>query len=122
MTATMFIALVTLAVQSDPQQTCLLGKVDRARTLSSTCLSCHDGSAAPSVAFHTATSGGSHPVSVTYAFARPEVAVRPIGPLDPLVVLPGGRVECVSCHAGDGTGPHKTVLSFSALCTGCHQK
>jgi predicted CXXCH cytochrome family protein len=122
-TSTVIIAIVTLAaVQADPDSVCALARVDRARTLSSTCLSCHDGSAAPAVRADAPGGHGIHPVSVSYAHARAEVAIRVVGPLDARVVLPAGRVECVSCHADQGQGPHKTVVSIGELCTGCHLK
>lgn len=136
MTATALIALMMLnAAQPAPEQVCLLGRVDRASTSSASCLACHDGSAGPPVAFHaagasvgfamgTGASGraGAHPVSVPYALGRREVALRAFGPRDPAVILPGGRVECVTCHSATGAGPRRTVLEFSALCGGCHQK
>jgi hypothetical protein len=122
MTATVLIALVTFAAAEwAANESCPLAGVDRPTTLSSTCLSCHDGSVAPAVALHAADGRGAHPVSVRYA-GRADVSIRPNGPLDPLVVLPAGRVECVTCHSGEGTGPHRTVLPVGALCLGCHDK
>lgn len=98
--------------------TCTLGRVDRATTTSETCLSCHDGSTAPAVALH-AVANGAHPVGVSYALARPESSLRRYGPTSARLVLPRGRVECVTCHAIDGRGPHWTV-SPADLCTACH--
>lgn len=121
MTATVMIALLTLAALQ-PEETCALARVERAKTLSSTCLSCHDGGAAPAITPHDTRVPGSHPVSVPYASARAAVSLRRSGPRDPAVVLPAGRVECVTCHAADGQGPHRTVLATAALCTGCHEK
>lgn len=123
MTATVLIGLLTLAgARPDAAPTCALERVDRARTSSATCLTCHDGSAARAVEVHSTGPRSSHPVGVSYALARPALAVRRAGPLDARVVLPAGRVECVTCHAADGAGAHRTVDPAGGLCGGCHAK
>lgn len=123
MTATALLAALTLTVfVPNSDSPCGLARADRARTLSTSCLACHDGSAAPSIRMHVAGAQGSHPVGVAYAAARRQVAVRLGGPLDPRLLLPLGRVECVTCHAIEGSGPRWTVVSFGALCTSCHDK
>lgn len=123
MTVTAMIVLLTLgAVEPLSDSICALSRIDRARTLSSTCLACHDGSAAPAIGLQAAPAHAAHPVSVSYARAPADVAVRAQGPRDARVVLPAGRVECVTCHAEQGPGPHKTVVALRDLCVGCHQK
>jgi predicted CXXCH cytochrome family protein len=123
MTATVLIALLTLTgARPEASPMCALDRIDRARTSSATCLTCHDGSAAPAVDVRATRPRSSHPVGVSYALARPELAVRRAGPVDARIVLPAGRVECVSCHAADGAGAHRTVDAAGGLCGGCHAK
>jgi hypothetical protein len=119
-TATALLALMTAITYQPTTTVCELGRIDRANTTSWTCLSCHDGSSAPSVAAHSAGAGGSHPVGVAYAFGRSALSLRPFGPASALVVLPAGRVECTTCHLAGGPGSSSTVTRD--LCTGCHQK
>jgi hypothetical protein len=125
MTATVIIAFMSLVpFQPEPETVCTLGRVDRANTPSSRCLSCHDGSVAPAVTGTAVFPGdhGAHPVSVSYAFAPRGVSIRALGPRDARVVLPAGRVECVTCHEGRGRGPHHTVIPPAELCASCHDK
>lgn len=103
------------------ESACMLGRVDRSRTSSQTCLACHDGSVGPVVGLHDGLNG-SHSVGVAWAAARQDASLRRYGPRDARVVLPRGRVECVSCHAMDGTGRHWTVEPFDELCAACHDK
>lgn len=100
---------------------CALGRVDRSRTSSETCLACHDGTAGPAISLHDFMDA-SHPIGISYAAARENMSVRRFGPTDSQIVLPRGRVECVSCHALDGTGPHWTLKPSGNLCTACHDK
>ncbi len=104
------------------------------------CLSCHDGRIAPDVysrAHATSLSGqlgasrlsggrlASHPVGVKYPNDdpkyRPAAAVTAGGQ----VKLPGGRVQCTSCHDPHNTGGHEKFLissnQRSRLCLTCHR-
>lgn len=113
--------LMAIAVSwfSADDGTCTLGRVDRATTTSATCIACHDGTVAPPVALH-GDLNGVHPVGVAYGLGRPEAALRRYGPRNPRLVLPRGRVECVTCHSVRDAGPHWTVSGD--LCTACHDK
>ncbi len=109
------------------------------------CLSCHDGGIAsdvlggshdvgssrfnttgPSVTLRPGDLRGNHPIGVEYPrFDRrynPKTQVESDG----YVVLPGGRVECISCHDVHGQyGVNKLLVKSndrSALCLTCHRK
>lgn len=106
------------------------------RTSSAICLRCHESSTRPGHAFI-----GGHPVSVTYPVADPDFApealVRNAG-----LPLPGGRVECYTCHdvhelhqlgefhegddlrRGDSPAPAgvRVEMRASRLCLTCHRK
>jgi predicted CXXCH cytochrome family protein len=105
---------------------CALGRVGRLEATTRTCLSCHDGLAAPGVEYATTRGAGhgSHPVDVDYAQAsmRPRARFRPQGALPASVVLPGGKVTCTSCHDGASREKHHTAMPMerSRLCTSCH--
>lgn len=104
------------------------------------CLSCHDGKIAADVYSRAhATSlaqqlgasrlpgGGvrSHPIGIEYpkndAKYRPAAAVTAGG----RVKLPGGRVQCTSCHDPHNGGGHEKFLissnQRSRLCLTCHR-
>lgn len=104
------------------------------------CLSCHDGVIAPDVytASHAtqfaAQFGASklgagllsgHPVGIEYpandSTYRPIAAVESAG----AIRLPGGRVQCISCHDPHNTGRHDGMLvrpnGGSRLCLSCHR-
>lgn len=106
------------------------------------CLRCHDGTIArdtisgvkrerfvnihnPGV-FQVGHQRSDHPVGVAYPQVskhfRPMTAVLASG----TVVLPGGRVECMSCHDPHDTSGAKHMLVMentrSALCLTCHKK
>jgi predicted CXXCH cytochrome family protein len=107
------------------------------------CLSCHDGVVATEIPVGTgatvvsqigrshgvsgerlSVSFGSHPVGVPYAERErkfvPKATVEAGG-----IRLPGGRVECISCHDPHGTSGIKHLLvksdRRSALCLSCHR-
>ena len=123
MTATALLAAIAMVVYVPAYDSvCELRTVDRSKTSSAMCIACHDGSAAPPISIHAAGIQGTHPVGVPYASMREEMSLRRYGPTDPLILLPGGRVECVTCHSVKGTGPRWTVASFGALCSACHDK
>ncbi|HET7827008.1 MAG TPA: hypothetical protein VFK90_16855, partial [Anaeromyxobacter sp.] len=89
---------------ADP--TCLLATADfdRSRCSSSACLSCHDGTCAPSVSGER-----SHPVDRPYASAwlRGTLSLRSIPA--PELVLAAGVVTCATCHDGASALPHRTA-------------
>lgn len=108
---------------------CALGRQNRQLATTQSCLSCHDGSVAMAVnyAVGAAVGGGmhaSHPVDVDYAAAAARLPGRlqPAGSLPANLVLPGGKVTCVTCH--DGASSEKAHASMplarSRLCMGCH--
>jgi hypothetical protein len=103
---------------------CELVRADRARTRSTSCIACHDGTAGhATVATSTSGALGSHPVGVSYGLAlarRPSEYASP-GQLPPDVPLVAGRVECTSCHDGASRLP-KHVAHGPDLCETCHHK
>jgi predicted CXXCH cytochrome family protein len=104
--------------------TCELSRMDRARTPSTACMQCHDGSAGPAVPYEMKAGGGgmSHPVGVDYAAAAARAPGRyqPESALPRDVPLVGGRIECTTCHDGSLTTP-KQVVEQSRLCYACHR-
>jgi predicted CXXCH cytochrome family protein len=107
---------------------CALGRTSRAQASSRGCLSCHDGLAASAVSYTfgrgSGSMHGSHPVDVDYGAAelRPGNRFRPPGALPASIVLPGGKVGCVSCHDGASPERYHTALPMdrSRLCFSCH--
>lgn len=103
-----------------------LGEVD---ILSAGCLACHDGGVSPvswvnSAAIHTApgTPASSHPVGVDYATSASFGGYRDAFLLPSEMLLPNGKVSCVSCHAvyvADHGAP-VVSMSESRLCFSCH--
>lgn len=103
------------------------------------CMSCHDGVVATDV-FTSAHAtrlasqlgpdrvgyGGlvGHPVGINYPAARDKfntaAAVQAAG-----VKLPGGRIQCTSCHDPHNSGRHERMLIMSdersRLCLTCHR-
>lgn len=119
-----------------PYQT-FYGTLDSSSLL---CLSCHDGVVAPDVYAgpHAATwhetaagarSGGrrsiSHPIGVAYPSIDPNYHPAATVTADGLIDLPGGRVQCVSCHDPHNTRRHPGMLvksnERSRLCLSCHR-
>jgi len=112
---------------------CALGRLDRTQATSRTCLSCHDGTTGSGVSYTLARaeptvplSGmhSSHPIEVTYGAAqarRPRTLV-PEALLPAALVLPEGKVACVTCHDGASNERHHTSISMSRskLCSSCH--
>lgn len=108
-------------------EVCTLARIDRARTPSSYCLGCHDGTIAPSVTrFSEIRHDRSHPVGTDYAAIQATGfgALRPPAELDPALVLVDGKLECTTCHDGDAPSPSHTALPMnrSAMCLGCHDR
>jgi len=103
------------------------------------CLGCHDGVTARDVysSAHAVSVAGqlansrlgaaglrSHPVGVRYPAAsedyEPLAAVEATG-----LLLPGGRIQCTSCHDAHNTNRHRGMLRVSnersRLCLTCHR-
>jgi predicted CXXCH cytochrome family protein len=91
-------------------------------TASAECLGCHDGMGAVEARYTSGTPAwaDAHPVGVEYRAQRG--SLRPLHALDRTLVLPGGRVECASCHSLYSREPDLLVMSNqrSALCLACH--
>ena len=64
----------------------------------------------------------NHPVGVVYADALRRGSYRPAARLPASVVLPEGKLACVSCHVGYSQQHGALVLPVrgSALCLSCH--
>jgi predicted CXXCH cytochrome family protein len=82
-------------------------------------LRCHISTSAPGHAF-----ANGHPVGVLYPMAdanfAPDAVVLGAG-----LVLPGGRLECVTCHdVHDAVTPGRIRIenTGSRLCLTCHRK
>jgi len=109
---------------------CALGRVSRRSASTASCLSCHDGLSASGIAYSSpgvlgaGFAHGSHPVDVDYdrATLKPFARYRPMASLPASLVLPEGKVTCVTCH--DGSSPEAAHTSMpmdrSRLCFGCH--
>lgn len=66
----------------------------------------------------------SHPIGVVYAEAARRGSFHPEAGLAEEVLLPQGRVSCISCHEGYSEQHGRLVMSNggSALCLECHDK
>jgi hypothetical protein len=112
-----FLGLAAAAPASDAADaapTCELGRSDRARTPSTRCLACHDGTAAAAL-------GPSHPVEVDYARAAMRDPRRyvPASALPREITLVNGNVSCASCH--DAASPQRAHTAMAGLCQACHR-
>ncbi len=111
--------------------------LDRSSVL---CLSCHDGVTAQDVfsgahALSWATPVGTSTLPISGRVSHPIGVRMPLG--DPtyrspaevqssgLIKLPGGRVQCISCHDPHNTDRHPAMLvqsnRGSRLCLACHR-
>lgn len=114
----------------------------RAGTGTTMCLRCHDGTVADAIIagkqserpanqqrwgmFRAVHGASDHPVGVAYPQMdrgyRPMPTVVALGS----VLLPQGRVECVSCHDPHNSADTSYMLvtsnAGSALCLTCHNK
>lgn len=92
------------------------------------CLSCHDGTIAPTINAHTVSSGGldlgaNHPVGTDYLAA----ARRDPGSFnDPMtngrIVLEDGKVACISCHDTHDVGAVSGSSVRHEVCIECHRR
>lgn len=123
-----------------PAPPVLLGDVALSES-SLICLSCHDGVAAPGVLVgahaltwsETDTAGPgpgraslvSHPVGVRYPSGNPKYHSRSAVESSGRIHLPGGRIQCVSCHDPHNSERHRAMLvesnERSRLCLACHR-
>lgn len=107
------------------------GGVGQPTNSSSICLSCHDGTLAPSVGTNNNDYSNSHPYSIAYpltpSFNTP-VGGQVIASAGSLVLEGTGkdRVECGTCHAPHEPGSNGHFLAIqntnSSLCLTCHKK
>lgn len=90
------------------------------------CLSCHDGSVASNHVSLARNAGmeRSHPVDIVYAssLARLPGKLHVRYDMPQRLVLPDGRVTCITCHDGASSEPFHVALPMngSRLCFGCH--
>ena len=113
--------------QAGLQPVCLLARVSRQAASTRLCLSCHDGSLGSShlagPAAGSASGPGAHPVDVSYedAFRRGR-RLRPSFEVSRRLMLPDGKLTCVTCHDGASTERAHVAVTMggSALCLGCH--
>ena len=93
------------------------------------CLLCHErgrsdvslpADVPPAPRFHT---GASHAYGIPVVPGQGSGPRRIRDPIDPRLTLPGGRMECLTCHQLTG-GAHSLLVPFEdpyAMCLGCHQ-
>ena len=90
------------------------------------CLACHGdehrGNVRTPGTPRQAWGANSHPVGMRYDEAVKNGLYHPAAKLDPAILLPGGKVGCVSCHRGYSQRHGALVRSNlrSALCLSCH--
>ena len=92
------------------------------------CMSCHDGTIAPTITAHMASSGGTdlganHPVGVDYLAAvrgNPGSFHEPSS--NPAIVLEDGKVSCISCHATHDAGGFSGSSVRREVCIECHRR
>lgn len=94
----------------------------------SLCMSCHDGTIAPTITAHMTTSGGgdlgaNHPVGIDYQAA---VSGNPGSFNDsdsnPRIVLEDGKVACISCHSTHDIGSASGSSVRHEVCIECHRR
>lgn len=98
-------------------------------TFSQQCMTCHNETQAglvtissDGVARHQGGTG-SHPIGVLYEQSRDFGGYKAKSQLPETVVLPDGKLSCVSCHQGYSSRHGGLVVSNqgSALCMTCHE-
>lgn len=97
--------------------------------LSLQCMSCHD-SQTDSAGVRVGRTGimrhssgaANHPIGIRYPLFSSTNALRPRNMLPKVIVLPDGKISCVSCHEVYKQEHGKLVMSNqgSALCLQCH--
>jgi predicted CXXCH cytochrome family protein len=105
------------------------------------CLSCHDGTVGTSAigSAHAVLAGvregfsapggdglRDHPIGIRYPTDPRKFRPRGIVETEHSIRLPGGRIECISCHDPHNTSGVKKMLVVSnkrsRLCLSCHVK
>ena len=97
------------------------------------CLDCHDGTVSidvvssirPVSGFVSHGGGVSHPIGSMYEKkAARDSSYSPVSLLPPQILLPEGRLGCVSCHAPykEKHGSLVIAREGSRLCFACHKK
>lgn len=100
-------------------------------TVTTWCLSCHDGTVSRNIFRKTLSQGSigtmsldfldrSHPVDIAYP--RNVAGFVNIDLLDRRLILEGDRVTCVTCHFGDDGLEVRLQTDGIELCLGCHIK
>jgi len=101
---------------------CVLPTVDRARTRSAVCLTCHDGTVGATMHAVAGELEG-HPIERTYeGVLLASGRLRARADLPAQLVLPEGVVACTTCHDGGAPAPSRLAVPMtgSALCLSCH--
>lgn len=90
------------------------------------CLHCHETKADPSAVrvdlrgiMRHASGAANHPIGRSYRTAARFGGYRPEITLSKKIVLPDGKISCVSCHQGYSKDHGKLVIAKD-LCTECH--
>ncbi|MFO7610847.1 MAG: cytochrome c3 family protein [Candidatus Krumholzibacteriia bacterium] len=101
----------------------------RERSPSTPCLWCHsdsrstDWQAVPAADRLAFAEHASHPIGIPVRPGQGPVVRRMREVIDPRIPLPGGRLECVSCHQLTAATEDRLIPFPTAqeLCVGCHQ-
>lgn len=101
----------------------------RERSPSTPCLWCHsdsrstDWQAVPAADRLAFAEHASHPLGIPVRPGQGPVVRRMRDAIDPRIPLPGGRLECVSCHQLTAATKDRLIPFPTAqeLCVGCHQ-
>jgi hypothetical protein len=101
---------------------------------SETCLMCHGQGRPPEGMAHLATATervwvprveahGSHPVGLTVPIGRGTPGNQIRDRLDDRIILPGGKLECSTCHSLSARPGHLAAgfTSENDLCRACHE-
>ncbi|MCM2304062.1 MAG: hypothetical protein NDJ72_05125 [Elusimicrobia bacterium] len=92
------------------------------------CMSCHDGTIAPTITAHSVSGGGAdlganHPVGIDY---RAAVTGNPGSFNDPesnpRIILEDGMVACISCHSTHDVSPASGGSVRHEVCIECHRR
>ena len=94
------------------------------------CMECHGANATPRLATSVdrrgvvrhASNSGNHPIGMSYQKAMAYGGYRAQRTVERTLMLPDGKVGCVSCHEGyrKDHGKLRLPLAGSALCFECH--
>ena len=94
------------------------------------CMECHGDNATPALAtsidkhgvVRHASQQANHPIGMSYQRAAAYGGYRPQRTVERRLLLPDGKVGCVSCHGGYQKEHGKLVVALgkSALCFECH--